>query len=69
VEVTAEGVRLLVDRALVTEWKSSPSTQIRAAKGMHVADPRKLTIFTWDTRYRLKRIEVIPLAQSDSTNY
>jgi hypothetical protein len=68
VEVTAEGVRLLVDRALVTEWKSNPNAQIRAAKGMHVADPRKLTIFTWDTRYRLKRIEVTPLVQPTSAD-
>ncbi|MCI0356865.1 MAG: hypothetical protein L0211_00060 [Planctomycetaceae bacterium] len=62
IEVSQQLVRLLVDGKLVTEWARDERVPIRAAKGMGVTDPRKLTIFTWDARYRFRRIALTALA-------
>jgi hypothetical protein len=60
IEVSKEAVRLAVDQTQIVAWPYDPLAQLRSARGMYGGDLDRLHIWTWDSEYRITRLELIP---------
>jgi hypothetical protein len=62
IEVRQSGVTLTVNGAAIAQWQSQPTDQTTTAKGMGFPGQRGLAVMTWNSPYRLNRLELIPLS-------
>ena len=62
IEVAREHVDLAVNGKSLVRWQYDPRARINSAQGMVSPQLDQLHLFSWDSSYRLSRLELLPLS-------
>ena len=60
INVSKAAVELNVNGSSIATWKVNPNDKVLLAKGMGYANPKAMAIFTWNSPFRINRLEMIP---------
>ena len=60
INVRKSGVELSVNGSRISQWQAAASDTVTTAKGMSYSDPRAVAIFTWQSPFRINRLEMTP---------
>lgn len=64
IRVDKSAVELSVNGSSIAKWKVNASDKVLLAKGMGYTNPKAMAVFTWNSPFRINRLELIPQAGS-----